>query len=472
MSFLQQALVFNIFSMLILISVSMYLYNIYRHSWLKIWTFAWIFYIGEFSFGMAYTASPATTAVQKLIEWGFCMSALMAGTFFVLGTYGFLGKKTPYMLLSGVGLLGFWGLPGQILGFSDFVQTMPGVLFLAAAITWCGILIFKRSENHSSENVIAGTIIIVWGLHHISFPFFIHRPFPLAVGFLVNAGLEITIAISLVMIYFRDLISDLIVARKNLEQANEELLEIDQLKTNFLSNISHELRTPLAAIKGYLQLTMTKQNDEDPIKEWIRIAHNSCRRLDFMIGQLLDTAMLQSKKINFTFEPIEMPQLIDSCLDILKPQLEGASCRISRDYAEDLPLVKADKDHMTSIILNLLGNALKFSEQSNEISISAQKTDNHKVQVAVIDQGIGISEQYHDKIFDRFFQVDSSSTRIYGGSGIGLALVKELIEAHDGEVWLNSEVGKGSAFYFTIPQANSNTSYQSEPTRKKASEQV
>ena len=240
-------------------------------------------------------------------------------------------------------------------------------------------------------------------------------------------------------------------AEEELRAACEELRELDQLKNNFLANVSHELRTPLVAIKGYIELVLMQFPDRQTTTDWLNKSLAGCNRLESVIGDLLDISHLYSKKTSFKLESLNLSDIIESCIDALKHQLDKKSMDVDFMNLSIPALVLADEQKLRSVMLNLIENGIKFSGPGKRIQIKIERKDSRYYQLSFKDEGIGIPRKYLPKVFTRFFQVDSSPTRAYGGSGIGLALVEEIIRAHGGRVWLKSEEGKGSTFYVTLP---------------------
>lgn len=249
-------------------------------------------------------------------------------------------------------------------------------------------------------------------------------------------------------------VTDRIAYEIELEKANEELREIDDIKNNFISTISHELKTPLVAIRGYLELILTRDYDKKQVREFAEIALSSSRRLEQIIFELLDISSLQTNTMQFDFERLDLNSLIEHSLKQLAPSAGEKNIEINCCYDSDLPAIMADETKICSVVQNLIDNAIKFSAGTPRISIVTEyDEESGKVAASFADNGIGIESEYLDKIFSRFYQIDSSSTRRYSGSGIGLYLVKEIVEAHGGTVGVTSTPGAGSTFSFTLPVA-------------------
>jgi len=240
-----------------------------------------------------------------------------------------------------------------------------------------------------------------------------------------------------------------------LERANQELKRIDEMKSEFVSVASHELRTPLAAIKNAVQLILngkTGEINENQVK-FLSMADRNINRLKDILNDLLDLSRIESGKIGMKFEELNLRAPIEFVLSSLKPQAEGKSVQLRMEVPQELPSVYGDREKVERILTNLLGNAIKFTPERGEIVVSAKPFDSqgNMVALSVRDLGIGIPEDQLDKIFEKFHQVEGSLHRSVGGTGLGLAITKGLVEAHQGKIWVESEVGKGSTFTCTLP---------------------
>lgn len=242
-------------------------------------------------------------------------------------------------------------------------------------------------------------------------------------------------------------------AAQAIVKAYEELRQLDQLKNDFLSNVSHELRSPLVTIRGYIELLQSrKSTDPEIVRGWLNTAHNSVKRLGTIINDLFDISRLQSGNLKFNFERIDLTYELNQAIKEFGPRCDAKNIELSLDVADNLSPIEADAGKLRSVILNLLDNAIKFSENQGKVQITARAdSKNEFVQVSVSDTGIGIPQTYLDQIFDKFFQIDSSSTRAHEGSGIGLSLARDIVESHGGRIWVTSELGVGSTFHFTVP---------------------
>jgi signal transduction histidine kinase len=233
--------------------------------------------------------------------------------------------------------------------------------------------------------------------------------------------------------------------------ANEKLEEASQLKSQFLANVNHELRTPMSAIIGYARLVL--RATEGQISQLQRenlqdLLHNAERLLN-QIDSLLDFAKIEAGKMEVHVEPVKVNEVIQVAVSTIEPILNGGSVRIIREIAPGMPALNTDREKLRQILLNLLDNAVKFTERG-EIKIAASQ-QNGSLQLVVSDTGTGIPKEELNKIFEEFHRGDSSSIKKYRGTGLGLAIVKKFVNLLGGDVAVESEVGKGSVFTVTLP---------------------
>jgi signal transduction histidine kinase len=245
-----------------------------------------------------------------------------------------------------------------------------------------------------------------------------------------------------------------------LERTNQELRKIDSMKSEFVSVASHELRTPLAAIKNAVQLMLTGKTGEinENQEKFLSMAERNINRLTNILNDLLNLSRIESGKIELNFENIRLKEIIELTASFLKPHADGKSIQIDVEVHEQLPVVYGDQEKIEQILTNLIGNAIKFTPEGGKILITAiplskdQKGGyGDRVAVSVKDTGIGIPPEHLDAIFEKFHQVEGSLHRSVSGTGLGLAITKGLVEAHQGKIWVESELEKGSTFTFTLP---------------------
>ncbi len=245
-----------------------------------------------------------------------------------------------------------------------------------------------------------------------------------------------------------------------LEKANQELRRIDSMKSEFVSVASHELRTPLAAIKNAVQLVLkgtTGKINENQVK-FLSMADRNINRLTNILNDLLNLSKIESGKIELRFESVGLKGIMELTASSFRPDADAKSIRIDLEINEKLPAVYGDPEKIEQILTNLIGNAIKFTPEGGRILITARPLPRDekpcygdKIAVSVIDTGIGIPSEHLNAIFEKFHQVEGSLHRSVSGTGLGLAITKGLVEAHQGKIWVESEVGKGSTFTFTLP---------------------
>lgn len=229
--------------------------------------------------------------------------------------------------------------------------------------------------------------------------------------------------------------------------------ELDEMKSQLLSTVGHELRTPLSSIKGFAT-TLLRQDvqwDELSRREFLTIIDEESDRLSELIGNLLDMSRVEAGTLRLEPEPIDLQPIVEETSGEF--QMMTRQHQIVVQLPPSLPLVMVDPRRVRQVIRNLIENAVKYSPHGGPIVVTAQRRAD-RVQVSVADRGIGIEAALLDRIFERFYQVDSASTRRVGGSGLGLSICKAIVEAQGGEIWAESEPGKGSTFHFTLPLAS------------------
>ncbi|MBN1822798.1 MAG: response regulator [Endomicrobiales bacterium] len=229
---------------------------------------------------------------------------------------------------------------------------------------------------------------------------------------------------------------------------------IDQMKTDFVSNVSHELRTPLTSIKGSVELILggTEGPLTDSQKELLGIMRNNTVRLIKLISELLDIAKIESGRIEMDLKAASIITVIKSTIDETKAIAQKKNVNlVLTEPGRSFPDLYIDENRIKQVLVNLIGNALKFTPEKGSVTVSIRETES-ELQIGVSDTGMGISKENFDMIFEKFRQVDSSSTRAAGGTGLGLSIAKSIIEAHKGRIWVESEPGRGSTFSFSIPK--------------------
>jgi signal transduction histidine kinase len=215
--------------------------------------------------------------------------------------------------------------------------------------------------------------------------------------------------------------------------------------------MSHELRTPLNAILGYTELIVDQIYGEVPQKilEIMSRVQKSSRHLLGLINDVLDMSKIEAGQLQLSLRDYSFPDTVNTVVAAMEPLVAEKSLRLTIDVDADLPLGFGDDRRLAQVLLNLVGNAVKFTDHGG-VSIGAKKSDGQFL-VSVADTGPGIPRSEQRRIFEEFQQVDSSSTRMKGGTGLGLAIAKRIVEMHGGRLWVESAMGAGSTFYFSIP---------------------
>ncbi|NQT22954.1 MAG: tetratricopeptide repeat protein [Candidatus Omnitrophica bacterium] len=228
-------------------------------------------------------------------------------------------------------------------------------------------------------------------------------------------------------------------------------IKIRQMKEDFISSVSHELKTPLAAIKMFTEtLQMGRVKSEEGIREYYSTIVRETDRLTRFINKILDFQKIEKGKKIYSFDSVDIKNLLREAVDIYKDQVQDQDLVVKEEYSDNLPKIEIDEDAMFQVILNLLTNAYKYSKEEKYIKVIAEAKDSF-VYISVEDRGMGISKDKITKIFDKFYRIDRDVARDIKGSGIGLAFVKSVVEAHGGKIAASSQLNKGSKFTVALP---------------------
>ncbi len=241
---------------------------------------------------------------------------------------------------------------------------------------------------------------------------------------------------------------------QELKESYQELREADRIKTEFTSNITHELLTPLTSIKGFVELlndeAMGHLNEEQ--KKSLGIIYRNSERLIYLIRELLDISRLERNKLSLQFGLVSINDVLSKCIQDMQPLAQEKQIRLFLD-APPLPAIWGDEERLTQVIINLLSNAIKFTPHNGKINVVSHNLK-EQVKISISDTGIGIPPDQLSRIFDRFYQLDGSAKRKYGGTGIGLSICKNIIEKHYGSIWAESD-GSESTFHVLLPKFKS-----------------
>lgn len=250
-----------------------------------------------------------------------------------------------------------------------------------------------------------------------------------------------------------------------IKQTNIKLENLEKMKSEFISIVSHELRTPLTAIKNSLGILKGGAAGETTavMDKFLGLAERNVLRLKGIINDLLDLSKIEAGKMKYSFEKADIMSPVETVKTTLENLMKEKNIVFSLNYDENLPQVFIDTMRIEQVVMNLLSNAIKFTPENGEIKLCVSKMsgsqidrsdavdDREYIVVLVEDSGIGIEKENLEKVFDKFQQIESSLSRKIGGTGLGLPIAKQLVDAHKGLIWVESAINKGSKFYFAIP---------------------
>ena len=237
-----------------------------------------------------------------------------------------------------------------------------------------------------------------------------------------------------------------------LQKALERVSELGQLKANFVSNISHELRTPLTHIKGYVELLVTESLGKitDEQRHALQVSQQSAGRLEALIEDLILFSLASRGELSILYDNVDLRRLVNLAVKAGTPKAEERGVSLNIIVDENVPHVQADPQKISWVLNQLLDNGIKFTPSGGRVIVNVKREGENLVIVSVTDTGIGIPSNRLNDIFEPFHQLDGSSTRRYGGTGLGLSLVRQIVEAHGSMVEVQSIEGRGSTFKFPL----------------------
>jgi signal transduction histidine kinase len=230
-----------------------------------------------------------------------------------------------------------------------------------------------------------------------------------------------------------------------------ELGNLEKSRRDLVANVSHELKTPITAIRAHLENLLDGVEQPDPAT--IEVMLGQVERLGRLVDQLLDLSRLESGEIPLRIEELPLQPLVDDLISEIEVALSGRGVRVDNHVPADLPALSVDRERVHQVLFNLVDNAVRFTPEGGHVTVSARRR-NGSVEVAVSDTGAGIPPEHLPRLFERFYRADPARARGDGGTGIGLAIARSVVEAHGGQIRAESEPGHGSVFTFDLPSAD------------------
>jgi PAS domain S-box-containing protein len=232
-------------------------------------------------------------------------------------------------------------------------------------------------------------------------------------------------------------------------RVEDELKKSERLKTEFMNIAAHELKSPVTPIKGYLDLIISDKETSKKVKDWAKVSLRNAERLLKLVNDILDVSRLDTDTMRFEMERLDTLEILDEIVEDMRPVIEAKDLKFITKIPRDLPNIMGDRHRLPQVLKNLFVNAIKFTDNGS-ISIEAEKKD-ERVIITIIDTGIGISKDEVKKVFTKFYQAYTGDDRKNEGTGLGLFICREIIQKHKGEIWAESELGKGSKFIIKLP---------------------
>jgi len=242
---------------------------------------------------------------------------------------------------------------------------------------------------------------------------------------------------------------------EKLRQDLVQLRKLEKMRGEFLGNVSHELRTPIFAVQGYLETVMNmKGKDQKKQKKFIKKAYHQAVRLNNLLTDLIDISRIESGEMKMIFKKFNLSKWLNNIVEDLKESAEEHNVDLTfLNKDENKVYVIGDKDRLKQVIINLVTNAIKYNIKHGRVTVGYEQNGD-KITISVSDTGRGIPKEHINRIFERFYRVDKERSRDVGGTGLGLAIVKHIVEAHDNQIFVNSQVNKGTTFSFRLNRAD------------------
>lgn len=436
----QLGIILNVLGLFLPVVFSFSIARTYDRPYFKSWVASYALYLAMILCFLA--PMPAEflrigTVVQVVL--------MQFGTWFLIRTAEWLGSRRLHhrifdglwwaVTILGVGLA-MVGLKLPVAGAGPVLFMMGAHLLLA----W-ELIRLPRQGNRRANYRLAGLLVLlaVWSL---AYPLLGNSAFAW-MGFAVSGMLHLFIGVEMVVVLLEDV-------AQVLDTQNQELQQLDTLKSQFVSTVSHELRTPLSAIKSAAWLLSMKRPGVDE-EELVGIINHQSEALNRLLTDLLDFSKMESGALSYHKRRVGLERLAQAVVSDFNRLFMDKGLTLDLALEANGIEVQADADRLAQVFNNLLGNALKFTPEGGSVTVRI-RADAGQARVEVQDNGPGVPAQARSKIFERFYQLDNSSTRKVGGAGLGLSIAKAIIEeGHQGRIWVESSPGEGSTFVFTLP---------------------
>jgi two-component system, OmpR family, phosphate regulon sensor histidine kinase PhoR len=230
-----------------------------------------------------------------------------------------------------------------------------------------------------------------------------------------------------------------------------ELRRLERVRRDFVANVSHEFKTPLTAIQGFAETLLGGAlDDKANRKRFVEIIREHARRLARLTDDMLKLSRIEAGRLELELRPIRVETLVNGCLETTRPRAESKGLQLHIQLPSGLPPIHGDVAQLGEVLQNLLDNAVQYTPSGGGITVEARQ-NGHEIIFTVADTGIGVPESDLERIFERFYRVDAARSREAGGTGLGLAIARHIVEAHGGRIWVESAVGQGSRFHFSVP---------------------
>ncbi len=437
------AKIFNLVGVTVILVVSLLIASRYPSPFFRNW--AWAYVGGWLLLGIewiaTYTGRPTALVLGEI---GVVASLVW---FFIQAGRALDGSPLPRRW-HGIGVGAALTVGGALTAIGLPFQAVFGPFAVVLAVThvWLGARVIRTRGSLGPYGAwFLGVALIGSGLWCFTYPVVEKSAFAW-MGYLVSSVLNLAVGLGLVSFLVEE-------TSRSLREKNDELTRLDALKTAFINTMSHELRTPLTAIMaaGWLLRENKSLPLAAPQVELARTITEQSELLDRLVSEVLDYARIESRTMKFEPAPLDLRDVAERCARAMAPLMRERNITLAVEPASEPVMANVDRERLVQVCLSLLSNAAKFTPTGGTVTLEVWK-DGQGACLGVRDTGIGIAPEHHRRVFERFYQVDPSSTRKYGGMGLGLALCRAIVEdGHGGVLQLTSAPGQGSRFVVSLP---------------------